>query len=281
MSSIQRPLPPSLSPPEVQCCLLSYPAPWILLVTINRERQMNSIPWAGHWEMDALWSWFDEEPNLRVAVITGAGNKSFSAGQDLIELGSLKGAPAWQTRHPPSGFAGLSRRGGKKPVIAAVNGYAFGGGFETTLNCDAVVASPTAQFALTEVSRGIFAGAGGLARLIRTCGLQVASEIALSGRRVSAQEALRIGLVNKISVSVETVVDEAIELARTITRNSPDAIIVSRKALRQSWESGSVERSVQLIADDYTSKLLGGENAREGLQAFAEKREPEWKPSKL
>lgn len=127
---------PVTSPPEVKCCAISYPAPWVLLVTINRPKQMNSIPYAGHWEMEALFTWFDQEPNLRVAIITGAGNKAFCAGQDLIELGEIKTKrpPVWAMRHPPSGFCGLSRRNGKKPVIAAVNGYALGGGFETSLN---------------------------------------------------------------------------------------------------------------------------------------------------
>lgn len=98
---------------------------------------MNSIPFAGHWEMGSIFDWFDSEPNLRVAIITGAGEKAFCAGQDLIELGKLKQGgkmphPATM-RHPISGFAGISRRAGKKPIIAAVNGFALGGGFEIVL----------------------------------------------------------------------------------------------------------------------------------------------------
>jgi enoyl-CoA hydratase/carnithine racemase len=137
---------PETPPPTSPNFLLSYPTPFVLLVTINRPKQMNSIPYAAHWEADAIFTWFDGEPTLRVAVITGAGDRAFSAGQDLAEQHVLAQQRAAVARgeavdvpdrrllcHPPSGFLGLSRREGKKPVIAAVNGYAMGGGFETAL----------------------------------------------------------------------------------------------------------------------------------------------------
>jgi enoyl-CoA hydratase/carnithine racemase len=133
MSSIK----PQTAPPPTTHVLLSYPADYVLLVTINRERQMNSIPFEGHLEMGLVFDWFDHEPNLRVAIVTGAGKKSFCAGQDLIQLGKIRSGELQTSpglmRHPLSGFGGLSRRMGKKPVIAAVNGFALGGGFEIVL----------------------------------------------------------------------------------------------------------------------------------------------------
>ncbi|KAF2109677.1 ClpP/crotonase-like domain-containing protein [Lophiotrema nucula] len=276
---------PQTPPPSTSHVLLSYPAPYVLLVTINRERAMNSIPFAGHTEMGEVFDWFDREPNLRVAIITGAGKKAFCAGQDLIELGKIRSkevkmSPALM-RHPLSGFGGISRRMGKKPIIAAVNGFALGGGFEIVLGCDMVVAAPSATFGLPEALRGIFAGAGGPARLVRNVGIPIASEMALTGVPITAQRAKELNLVNRISPSQDTVVDEAIKLANSIANISPDAAIVTRAALREAWETGSVERATQLTIERYNEALNSGENALEGLKAFAEKRKPSWKPSKL
>lgn len=128
-------------PPSSQYYLLSYPAPHVLLVTINREKHRNALNYQAHWDAEAIFRWFDNEPSLRVAIVTGKGSKSFCAGQDLIEQNDKVAASNGQRRtttdrlsHPSGGFMGLSRRRGKKPVIAAVNGYALGGGFEICLN---------------------------------------------------------------------------------------------------------------------------------------------------
>ncbi|KAH8760620.1 enoyl-CoA hydratase-like protein [Hyaloscypha sp. PMI_1271] len=278
-SSLQTP------PPPHPTFLLTYPSPGILLLTINRPTAMNSLPSASHWEADALLSWYDKEPSLRVLVITGAGKKAFCAGQDLIEQAKFRADPSTPVaarRHPPSGFAGISRRMGKgKPVIAAVNGFALGGGFEICLNCDMVVASPTASFGLPEATVGLYAAAGGLPRLVHNTSLQIASEIAMTGRRLTAQEALDFHLINKISKNQETVLDEAVEMANKIASLSPDAIIVTRAGLREAWEEGSVERGVQRVGERFERGLFEGENIRIWIEAFAGKKKPVWVASKI
>jgi enoyl-CoA hydratase/carnithine racemase len=128
-------------PPQCNGLHIAFPEPHIMLATINRPKQLNSIPYSLHWQMDALFKWFDNEPLLRVAIITGAGDRAFCVGSDLIEMRRIKksGDESWKVEpykynHPSSGFAGLSRREGKKPIVAAVNGYALGGGWEIALN---------------------------------------------------------------------------------------------------------------------------------------------------
>ncbi|KAK3680299.1 hypothetical protein LTR78_000677 [Recurvomyces mirabilis] len=284
-------------PPATPTYILTYPAPYVLLITINRPKAMNSLPYASHWEADALLQWFDAEPSLRVAVITGGGDKAFCAGQDLIEqrdianireriakgdVAAKKELPDRRTlTHPPSGFMGVSRRAGKKPVIAAVNGWAMGGGFEICLGCDMIVASPKATFGLPEAMRGLYAGAGGLSRLVRLAGMTIASEIAMSGRFLSAQEAAQYQIANRVSKTHESCVPEAVELAAKVASLSPDAIIVTRHGLRQSWETASVERASQETELRHGAGLRDGENIGIGLRAFAEKKQPKWVPSKL
>ena len=281
------------------------------------------LAYGSQWEADALLQWFDNEPSLRVAIITGSG-KSFCAGQDLIEQRDIANLRERQRRgekdiklperqllqHPHSGFAGISRRQGKKPIIAAVNGWAMGGGFEICLGCDMIVASPQAQFALPEASRGLYAAAGGLSRLVRLAGITIASEVAMAGRVLSAEEAAKYLIVNKVTKSHESLLEEAVQMATKVSTVpyimcslmcipssathadngifrtqvaslSPDAIVVTRHGLRQSWETGSVERASQLTEDLYGAALRDGDNLAIGLRAFADKKQPKWVPSKL
>ena len=267
-------------PPPTSSLALSFPAPFVLVVTINREKRMNSIPMAGHTEAEAVWTWFDEEPALRVAIVTGQGNKSFCAGADLHEVNKTRGKGTAPQPMPVGGFLGITRRVGKKPVIAAVNGYAYGGGFEIALNCDMVVASPTAKFSLPEAKRGIYAGAGGLPRVVRTFGMQLAGEIALAGRILTAQELRQLGFC-RVSATQESLVEEAVALAKDVASQSPDALIVTRAGLRQAWETASVERAAQLTDERFGKALLEGDNMKIGTTAFAQKKEPQWVPSKL
>ncbi len=180
---------------------------------------------------------------------------------------------------PPSGFGALSRRAGLKPVIAAVNGLAYGGGCEIIINCDMVLASPDALFALPEVKRGVVALAGALPRLIRTVGRPRAMEMALTGRTLSAKEAESWGLINRV---VEGgVVEAAVEMAKSVAENSPDAVIVSREGIKIGWEGVGAEDGTRIWGETWYPRLTRGENMKEGVRAFVEKRKPKWKEAKL
>ncbi|WEW56239.1 hypothetical protein PRK78_001678 [Emydomyces testavorans] len=258
----------SSPPPPSSFYLLSYPAAGVLLVTINRPKQRNSIPFQGHWDLHKLWQWFDNEGSLQVAIITGAGDKAFCAGQDLLEVEQHRSNPPselYLQGHPPSGFAGISTRRGKKPIIAAVNGFAYGGGFEICLNCDMVIASPRAQFSLPEAKRGIYASAGGLPRIMRIAGLQIASEIALTGRSISAEEAKAWMFVNRISKTHESLLEEAVEFAKELSQLSPDALIVTRAGIREAWEVASIDKATANTKERYEKGLFSGENMMEGM----------------
>ncbi|KAF2093802.1 enoyl-CoA hydratase/isomerase [Rhizodiscina lignyota] len=267
-------------PQDLGFLKLSYPSERVVLVTMNRPRDLNCINKAASEEMDVVFKWLDDEPNLSVAILTGAG-RAFCAGADLKEWNaSMAPGSDPKKRVAAGGAKPFSRRLGKKPVIGAINGLAMGGGMEFTANCDVVVASEKAVFCLPEVKRGVSPFAGVLPRLIRTVGLQRASEFALTGRTMDAQEALLWGFVNKV-VGPEQLIPEALRYASLIAENSPDSIICTRNGLRQGWESGSVERATDITLERDFSELLKGENIKEGLRAFVEKRKPQWRPSRL
>lgn len=144
-----------------------------------------------------------------------------------------------------------------------------------------VVASPEALFGLPEVAVGLYAAAGGLPRLMRIVGLQLASEIAMTGRKLTAQEALEYRMINRISQTPQSVVDECLDLASQITSFSPDGIIVTRQGLREAWENASVEHATSRTRQEYVNRLVAGENFKIGVEAFAKKMKPQWAPSRL
>ena len=148
-------------------------------------------------------------------------------------------------------------------------------------NCDLVIAASTATFSLPEVKRGIVAVAGCLPRLSRVLGLQRTTYLALTGKNVSAKTLQEWGLVNEVVDTAADVTDAAVELAREMCKNSPDALIVGRQGIRLSWELGSVEEAVTRLADEAYPKLMAGSNFTEGIKAFVEKRSPLWVNSKL
>jgi mevalonyl-CoA hydratase len=179
------------------------------------------------------------------------------------------------------GLAGLPRRSGKKPIIAAVNGICMGGGFEMVANCDLVIASSSAIFSLPEVKRGIVPVAGCLPRLSRTLGLQRTTDLVLTGREVTGQTLYEWGLVTRLVDSATDVASVAVQVAQDMCKNSPDALIVGRLGVRMSWEAGSVEETVTTLVDEWYPRLVAGHNFAEGIQAFVEKRAPKWVDSKL
>lgn len=243
----------------------------ILVVTMNRPEVYNAVHVYMHQEMDRCWNEFEADDDLWVAVLTGAGDRAFCAGNDLKATAQgIKGET------PASGFAGLSNRlNREKPIVGAVNGFAMGGGLETALSCDILIAADTAVVSLPEVKVGFFAAAGGVQRLTRQIGRKAAMEMILTGRKVGAEEALRLGIVNEV-VPAAQCLDRAMEKAREIAANSPSSIRASLRVLNQLDE---MERTLDgiLLSRPELEKLRQTYDFKEGVQAFVEKRKPEWK----
>jgi acetyl-CoA C-acetyltransferase len=243
----------------------------LLEVTINRPESRNSLHPMANDELDHAFDAYFADDELWVAILTGAGDKAFSAGNDLVY--SASGQPMWV---PKNGFAGLTGRTSMpKPVIAAVNGFAMGGGCEIALACHLVVADETARFALSEVRVGLVAGAGGLVRLPRTVPQKLATEMILTGRRLTAAQALEYGLVNRV-VPAGTSLDGARALAAEILEGSPTSV---RASLRIMEETRGIPDVVEAV--NYPSAalddLMASEDALEGVAAFAAKRKPRWR----
>ncbi len=242
-----------------------------LEIIINRPESRNSVNPPTSDELDHALNAFFADRDLWVAIIAGAGTEAFSAGNDLIW--TAQGKPIWV---PMSGFGGItSRRDMDKPVIAAVNGYAMGGGFEIALACHLIVADTTAQFALSEARVGLVAGAGGLVRLPNALPPKLATEMIMTGRRLRAQEALHHGLINRV-VDSGTALEGARRLAEEILGSSPTSVRTSLQMLNKIDEIAStadaVDRDFAEIDD-----LLVSEDTAEGLAAFAAKRPPQWR----
>lgn len=246
----------------------------ILLITLDRPKA-NAIDVATSLELYAAFKALNDDPALRVGIITGSG-RFFSAGWDL---GAANEGEAVDADHGPGGFAGLTEYFSlTKPVIAAVNGLAVGGGFELALAADLIVASETAKFWLPEAQLGMLPDSGGLLRLPKAIPERIAREMILTGRRMDADEAAALGLASRV-VPGEALLDAALELAAVIARAAPLAITAARDILRAA-EGLEVEAGYKLMrsgAIPSYQAMLKSDDALEGPRAFAEGRTPEWK----
>lgn len=244
----------------------------VLTVTIDRPERMNSLHPPANAELAQVFDDFAADPELWVAIITGAGDRAFSAGNDL-KFQASEGGSAVTT--PATGFAGLtSRFDNWKPVIAAVNGVAMGGGFEIALACDLIIASETAVFALPEPRVGLAALAGGVHRLPRQIGLKRAMGMLLTGRRVSAAEGLELGFVNEVVPPAELSA-AARRWADQIVECAPLSVRGSKQAAMQGLEAGGLEAAMNGRYDQLRL-MAKSEDFVEGPRAFAEKRPPKW-----
>jgi enoyl-CoA hydratase len=240
----------------------------VAVVTINRPRARNAVNGAVARGIAAAVDDLDGRSDVSVIVLTGAGG-TFSSGMDL--KGFLTGdLPVVEGR----GFGGIVEAPPRKPIIAAVEGYALAGGFELALSCDIVVASEEAKFGLPEPKRGLVAGAGGIMRLPRRIPYHVAMEIALTGEHYPAARLYELGLVNRIMPAGGALAG-ALELARTIAANAPLALAATKRVIVESadWSRDEMfKKQAEII-----NPVFGSKDAMEGAAAFAEKRPPNWK----
>jgi len=244
----------------------------VTIVTMNRPEVRNALHRPASLELEKAFDDFAADSDAWLAILTGAGDKAFCAGNDLKYQ-----AAGNDTTWPKSGFGGITARFGMhKPVIAAVNGLAMGGGFEIALACDLIVAVETAQFALPEPHVGLAATAGGLLRLPGQIGVKRAMGMILTGRRVSAAEGLSLGFVNEV-VPAGAALDGALRWADQILRGAPLAIRAAKALVQHGLNDASLEvaytRQKQLPA---VAALYDSQDRIEGPQAFAEKRKPVW-----
>ena len=240
----------------------------VQVITFNRPDARNAVNGALAEGVGRALDELDSDEDLRVGVLTGAG-KGFSSGMDLKAFVAGE-RPYYEDR----GFAGITQRAPRKPLIAAIEGFAVAGGFEIALSCDLIVAAQGARLGIPEVKRSLVAAAGALFRLPRRIPYHLAMELALTGDPIDAERAHALGLVNRLAEPGEAL-DGALALAGEIVRNGPLALIASKEIIRESldWSEAEAWEKQGTIA----GPVLMSEDAREGATAFAEKRDPVWK----
>ena len=240
----------------------------MVIITINRPEAKNAVNRAVSYGVCAAVDELDARDDLRVGILTGAGG-TFCSGMDLKAF--LRGEV---TRVEGRGILGIAITPPKKPLIAAVEGYALAGGFEAMLACDLTVAARDAKFGIPEVKRGLAAAAGGLLRLPRVIPQRIAMELALTGDMISAERAAQFGLINILTEPGQALA-EAKKLAARIIANAPLSVAASKRVINEQRDWSVAEMFARQL--EITAPVLASEDAREGAAAFAQKRKPDWK----
>ena len=241
--------------------------PHVALITLNRPKELNALNLQLMLELKEALNQLDENDEVRAIIVTG-NERAFAAGADIKQMAG-KGAIDMFKVDQFSTWDAIKRT--KKPVIAAVSGFALGGGCELAMTCDMIVASETAQFGQPEINIGVMPGAGGTQRLTRAIGKAKAMEMVLTGQFMGAAEALAHGLINKV-VPVDLYLDEAIKLALQIAEKSPLATIMAKEAVNKAFDAHLQEGLVLERKNFYM--LFASQDQKEGMNAFVEKRKP-------
>lgn len=245
----------------------------VAIVTINRPKALNALNSETLKELDTVVDTLENDQDIYAVIITGAGDKAFIAGADITEMKDLS-TMGGRT------FSILGNRvfrrieNLEKPVIAAIHGFALGGGCELAMACDIRIATEKAKFGQPEVGLGITPGFGGTQRLARHVGLGIAKEIIFTGRMVKADEALRIGLINKI-VEIEKLMEEAKSMASTIASNAPIAVKLSKAAINRGMQC-DIDTALMYEAETF-GQCFSTEDQKEGMSAFVERRDKNFK----
>lgn len=256
--------------PDYENILVEVPVEKVGLIRLNRPKALNALNNALMGELhDALRN-FDADPDISCMVITG-NERAFAAGADIKEMSGQTYVDFLQKGSVSDNFDFSNY---KKPIIAAVSGYALGGGCEMSMACDMIVASETAVFGQPEINLGILPGGGGTQRMTRALGKALAMEVMLTDRKLSAEEALKYGLVNQV-VAPEIYLDEALKLAQKVASMSQIAIQLTKDAINKAYEA-TLSEGLEFEKKNFFLSF-GTEDKQEGMKAFVEKRKPNWK----
>jgi enoyl-CoA hydratase len=242
----------------------------IAVLTLNRPQQLNALNWTLIGELADACETLDRDDAIRCLVITGAGDRAFAAGADIKEMAGQ--TPVSMMTGEFEGWDRLRRI--HKPIIAAVGGFALGGGLELAMHCDLIIASENARFGQPEINLGIIPGAGGTQRLARNIGKFVAMEMVLTGRNFTAEELYRLGLVNAV-VPAGQHLDKAKEVARTIAAKGPVAVRLAKEAILAAFEMP--QEQGLMYEKRLFATLFSTEDQKEGMAAFVEKRPADFK----